>query len=161
MSKYLNSQETCTTDMVEIDVSKDVTILENTVLRLAGELGIALKATSGISYARALEGRKGDIVLDYHHHDFNSYEAFDAYKNGARFAISRVEGKYIIDLKNSGKNLLDKVNRPESPIEKRINLRILANDIRDAPEEIHEPIIDIKESELNLITGRTILKYLS
>lgn len=160
MSKCLNSRETCTTDMGDIDVSKDVTILENTVRRLARELGVALKGTSGISYARALEGRKGDIVMEYQH-DFDGYEAFDAYRNGARFAISKVGGEYLIDLQNSGKNLLDKVNGPESPIEKRINLRILANDIRDAPEEIHEPIIDIKESELNLITGRTILKYLS
>ena len=45
MSECLNSQETSTINMVEIDVSKDVTILENTVLRLAGELGIPLKET--------------------------------------------------------------------------------------------------------------------
>ena len=161
MSKCLNSQETCTIDMVEIDVSKDVTILEKTVHRLAGELGITLEDTSGISYVKALEGKKEGINLDYHH-DSDGYQSFKAFKKDTRFAITKFQGgDYSIDLKNSGKSLLDKVNRPESPVEKRINLRILANDIRDAPEKIHEPIIHINESELNLITARTILKYLS
>jgi hypothetical protein len=107
MSKCLNSQGTGTMCMVEVDVSKDVAILEGTVRRLADELGIALDDASGISYVRALEGRKEGIVLDYHH-DFAGYEAFDVTKGNTRFAISKFqEGDYSIDLKNKGKTLLE------------------------------------------------------
>jgi hypothetical protein len=164
MSKCLNSQETCTTDMVEIDVSKDVTILENTVLRLAGELGIALEDTSGISYVRALEGRRENIVLDYHH-DFDGYQSFKAFKKGVRFGISKFqEGEYSIDLKNTGKELLEKAKSriPKNEAEKKIYLCIImSTKLRHAPEKTYEPVIDIKESELNLITAKTVLQYLS
>jgi hypothetical protein len=163
MSKCLNSQETGTIGMVEIDVSKDVTILENTVLRLAGELGIPLKETeySGISYKKEIEGRKKGIEISYIHDAINVYECFTAERGEVQVNIFAASGKYDFHIRDSGKNLLSKVERPESSVEKRINLRILCNDIRDEPEKIHDPLIELQESELNLITARTILKYLS
>ncbi len=164
MSKCLNSQKTCTSGMVEADVSKDVTILENTVRRLAEELGVSLEDTSGISYVRALEGRKNGIVLDYHH-DFDGYQSFKAFKKDTRFAISKFqEWDYSIDLKNTGKRLLEiAFTDAENAIEKKIDLRILIGKLRGeiTPEEMYEPVLSITESDLNSIPAKTILRYLS
>jgi len=88
MSKNLNTSEACTINMVETDTSKDVTVLEKTARRLAEELHIPLKDTSGISYICALEGKKEGIEFDYHN-DFDGYEAFAAAKGNARFAVNK------------------------------------------------------------------------
>ena len=166
MSECLNSQETSTINMVEIDVSKDVTILENTVLRLAGELGIPLKETnySGISYKKDIAGRNENIEINYYH-DFDDYEAFTAEKGDSKIRISNIEGEYRWNLGSSGEKLLEKAyQRTKNPIEKKMNLQILLLKLQNkiTSGEIYDRlIVTLKESEMNLITAKTILKYLS
>ncbi|MCX6708871.1 MAG: hypothetical protein NTW67_04475 [Candidatus Woesearchaeota archaeon] len=158
MSQYLNTSKACTELM---GVSQEVTILERTVRRLAAELGIPLRNTAGVSYEQALEGNSG-IDLNYHR-DFDGYECFAAKKENSGFAIMSARGEYSICLKNRGRNLKKSaLAEPANGIEKKLNLRILIpDDIRSEPEKIHEPLVDIEEAELDAITSRTVLKYLS
>ncbi len=158
MPKVLNSTETC-----EVRMGKEVslTLLESTVRRLAEELEIPLEDTSGVSYVRSLEGIKGSIKLDYHQ-DFDGYESFGAFKDDSRFAISKIQGNYTIDLKNSGRNLFNcALKMPKTDVEKKINLRLLENDIRAELEEAHEPVILVADCDLTLVTAETVLKYLA
>jgi hypothetical protein len=157
MPKVLNSAETCEVRMGE-EIS--VTLLENTVRRLAVELGISLQNTAGVSYEQALDGNNG-VALKYRR-DFDGYECFSAQKYDAKLYISNLDNKYRLSLKNNGKKLVESaIMKPVREVEKKINLRLLENDIRAEPEKVHEPVVDLQENELNNITAKTILKYLS
>lgn len=163
MPKCLNSRETDTAGMVEIDVSKDVSLLENTVRRLACELNIELKDVSENAYLLALAG-SNNIAVRYHH-DFDGYECFAAEKGVASVRIARVAGKYLFNIENYSEKLLEMARRPaENPIERRMDLQVLLMELQKkiAPGKIcSRPVVALTEPELNLFTAETILRYLS
>ncbi len=166
MSKNLNTPGAYVINMVEADISKDIKILENTVRRLAEELGIALKETkySGISHKKWIKGKKESIEIDYIC-DFDDFEYFVAEKGDSQMHITNLGGEYRWNLRNYGKKLLESAyQRTENPIEKKMNLWILLAELQNelVPGEIsNNSVVALTKSELNLITAQTILKYLS
>lgn len=163
MPKCLNSRETDTKGMVEIDVSKDVSLLENTVRRLACELDIELKDISENAYLLALAGSNN---LDVHyHHDFDGYECFAAEMGVASVRIARVAGQYLFNVENYNEKLLEIARQPaKNPIERRMDIQILLMELQKkiAPGKIcSRPVVALIEPELNLVTAETILRYLS
>ena len=167
MAQVLNTSETHTIVMVETNTSKDITVLEKTVQRLARELRVVLQDTSGISYIRALEGKKNNLELDYHL-DSDSYECLSVEKGDAQMYIMHIidlERDYFWNLRNFGKNLLKSAyQRTTNPVEKRMDLWILDSELQNelSPEKIsNNSLVTLTESELDLITAQTILKYLS
>lgn len=160
MTKVLNSSNTCEVSMGDV---RESTILENTAIKLARELGISFEETdkSGSTYAQNLEGENERIRVEYHR-DFDGYESFDAYRGEARFAVSRlVTGSYTIDLKNSGKNLLAGARQKcKNDLEKRIAKSfVLSLAMVKNPAGIYEPVFDIREAEIDLITADILLRY--
>jgi len=158
MPQYLNTSKTGIELMGE---RKAATALETTTCRIAAELGIPLQDTGGASYARALDG-SGRIELEYHR-DFDGYESFKASNSNAVFSISKIEDRYKLHLKNSGEKLMESSRRrePKNSAERKINLGlIMLPALRKDPEKKHEPVLEIEESDLDLITAETIQQYL-
>lgn len=158
MPQYLNTSKPCTELMGETKAS---TALETTARRIAAELDILLQDAKGVSYEQALEG-SNRIKLEYHR-DFDGYESLSAFNRDAVFAISKIEDNYKLNLKNSGEKMLENARRrnPKNAAERKIYLGLISLlPLHKNPERTYEPVMEIEESDLDLITAETIQQYL-
>ncbi len=143
-------------------IAGETGILESTVQRLAKELDIALQEQpTGNYHKKRLSGENRELSLDYGH-DSDDYESVTVTRGSASASLSYLEGAYQFVVKNQGKLLLEAARKTASnEAERRMDISIiLLSTIRTKPEEVHEPVVEITQSELGTVDARTLLKYL-